>query len=212
MLRHWSRLGLVLAVTVVLSGLALAHDDDDYRGQGVDARQYGYQQGYRDGYDHGRADRFRRAGYNFHSEAWEHPDRGYEKYMGSKWQYKKSYRDGYRAGYDDAFYGRAGRFGNIFGGRNDDDRYRRGDGDHDADDGYPQRVWDSRDVGYATGYRDGQWYADQDLRARRPFAPEQTSGYKHADHGYDKHYGDKQQYAQRYRQGLVEGYRSVYRR
>src|SRR6185436_6300391 len=99
----------VLAMTLMLGGAAFAHDDDNGR---RDSR-YGYgdfgsEQGYRDGVEHGRYDRSRRAGYNYKSDEWKHGDRGYQKQMGSKGQYKQRYRDAYVRGYEEGFYGRGG--------------------------------------------------------------------------------------------------------
>jgi len=51
------KLATLLVVMLALSGLARAQwDDDDYyrRGNGAEARQYGYQSGYRDGVKQGR--------------------------------------------------------------------------------------------------------------------------------------------------------------
>src|SRR5215467_2260125 len=45
-----------LALTLIMSGIALARDEDDYyrRGNPDQARNYGYQNGYNDGAKHGR--------------------------------------------------------------------------------------------------------------------------------------------------------------
>ena len=113
---------MVLAVLLALSGFAVAHENDRYHGGALETRQHGYEHGYRDGFHHGREDRERRAGYDFRSDDYKHGDRSYEKYMGDKGRYKNGYREGYQAGYDDAYNSRSGRFGDIYG-RRDDYRY-----------------------------------------------------------------------------------------
>ncbi len=198
---------LVVAVTLVVSGLALAHDDDDdngyYRGNVAQARQYGYQNGYRDGFRHGREDRFRRGGYDFRSEDLEHSSRGYAQWMGPFGQFKKGYRDGYRRGYEAGFY-RSGYF-------------RRGDGDGDADD----RIFDRDDygygrprfggnVGYNFGYQDGSTVAREDIAKGKPYNPNPRGRYDDRDHGYRGEYGNKDNYKAQYAAGYRAGYQSVF--
>src|SRR5690242_16613669 len=93
---------LAMMLVLMLSGLALARDDDDdyYRGNSGQAHQYGYQQGYSDGVRHGRSDSGRR--YDLNSEDWEHASRGYSRWMGPFNLYQDGYRDGYRQGYESA--------------------------------------------------------------------------------------------------------------
>src|SRR5262249_25595947 len=78
------------------------------------ARQHGYEHGYRDGFQHGREDQERRAAFKFDTDDYKHADRGYDKYLGNRDQYKDGYRTGYQAGYNDAYYRRPGRFSSIY--------------------------------------------------------------------------------------------------
>jgi len=173
MLRRMRMAALAVALTLAFGGLALAHDNDDdddyYRGNPAQARQYGYQQGYSDGFRHGREDRAENGGYDFRSEDWEHANRGYANRMGPYGQFKNGYRNGYRKGYDAAFYSNRGWWG-------------RGDGDNDRDDGYYNRggyIYNSGGYGnsrYNRGYQDGMGQARRDVSQGKPFNPNPRGG------------------------------------
>ncbi len=115
---------LAAVITMGLASVAWAHGDDDYYYRHDETREHGYQNGFRDGVDHGRYDRTQKYRYNYKSDQWEDADRGYEHWMGSRGQYKRAYRDGYVRGYERGY--------NSYSWRNDGDRddYRR----HDRDD------------------------------------------------------------------------------
>ncbi len=202
MLRNSRTLVLVFALALGLCGLGLAHAQEGP----IDSRQQGYQQGYRDGVEHSRQDRANREGYNLQSQDFRRADRGYDRYMGSRDRYREGYRDGYRAGYDDGYYGREGRFNQSYGGYGDDHSYRRGDGDNDRDDGYFRQGNGYFDVAFETGDRDGMEAAGSDWRKHKGYRPEKHDNYEDASHGYQKSYGPKNLYKQRYRQGFLRGY------
>ena len=115
---------LAAVISLTFGSLAWAHDNDDYYARHDEATEHGYQNGYRDGVEHGRYDQMRGYRYNFKSDQWEDADNGYEHWMGSRGRYKKAYREGYVSGYRQSFGG--------YGYRHDqdDDRYRW----HDRDD------------------------------------------------------------------------------
>lgn len=217
-MRHWRKTGLLLAITLALAGLALAHEgenDGRYRGGAWDARQHGHQHGYRDGYQHGQEDRVRRVGYDYRSRDWKDADRGYEKYMGSKGQFKQGYREGYQRGYDEGYGRRAGSAWERIFGRTDDRIYR--DDDYRGrrrDDAYPNRGggYGYQDAAYDIGYRDGLAWGRQDTRNGRGYKLNDNSLYKKATHGYDNRYGKKDDYKRRYRDGFERGYRDGYGR
>ena len=216
-MRHWRRTGLLLAITLALGGLASAHDGDNdvrYHGGSLDAQRHGNQHGYSDGYHHGQQDLARRVGYDYRSRDWKDADRGYEKFMGSKGQFKKGYREGYRRGYDDGYRRRAGSAWERIFGRTDDRIYRDDDdswGRH-RDDVYANRGWGYQDVAYDIGYRDGLAWGRQDAGNGRGYKLNDNSLYKKATHGYDDRYGDKDAYKRRYRDGFARGYRDGYGR
>lgn len=63
-----------------------------------------YDNGYRDGYRHGREDRIREVGYDYdHSSQYRDALRGYRSEYGDRDFYRRAYRDGYRRGYDDGY-------------------------------------------------------------------------------------------------------------
>ncbi len=201
---------LALGVMLALSSAALAHDDDDNRG---DARQSGYDRGYRDGYRHGDQDRDGRRGYDYRSDDYQRGDRGYDSDMGSRGQYKQGYREGYRTGYDDGYYGRQGRYG--YGGWRNGDPDHGGDGDrdrdHDRDDQrYGGQVYGGRNNAYQYGYRDGLNEGSKDRATGHSFRPTQHAAYQDADHGQSISGMSKSAYKTSYREGYMRGYQQGY--
>ena len=61
--------------------------------------------------------------------------------------------------------------------------------------------------GFEDGRRDGQ----RDSFQRRGFRPEKNGSFKDADHGYQRQFGDKRYYKERYRAAYMEGYRMAFR-
>jgi hypothetical protein len=199
-------LQLVLPVAVLtfltmgFNSTSLAHDDK------YEARQHGYDHGYRDGYHQGHEAQDRHRPYNLETEDYKHGDRGYEKYMGDHGQYKDGYRTGYQSGYDDAYYKRAGRFGEIYGRRYlEDDRDRDFVPYRDHPEGNP-------DVAYDVGYADGVRSGEKDLRDHHRFDPTDKDRYRDGDHGYQSSYGDKERYKDYYRDGFRHGYEDAFGR
>ncbi len=235
------------SLTILLFGLLLlapagwAHDDKDKDrkgrrdGWGRAASEYGIDRGYQDGVRHGREDRLRRAGYNYRNNEWRKADRGYDKSMGAKGQYKQGYRDGYVRGYEEAYYGR-----NVIGGwgmgRNGDDARRRDD--HDGDDDRRHDDRDEDDVrsrrsprsgfpdnngGYGdynsnrlvqaaqqNGLQSGAYYAQRDRSQGNAYNPTGAKGYRDADQGYDDSLGSKADYQRIFRENFVRGYQQAY--
>lgn len=182
---------VLMALTLMLSGAALAHDydDDDHRGSGGQARRNGYQQGYNDGFRHGRDDREDRRGYSMRSEDWEHADRGYANWMGPFRVYQSSYRDGYSQGYE-AGYRNRGHYEELHGYGDRDD-------------------WGGRRTARETGYHDGRSVAQEDRERGKPFNPNPRGKYDGRDHGYRREFGDKNEYREQYSRAYREGYESV---
>lgn len=80
--------------------------------------------------------------------------------------------------------------------------------------GEPGRATGYEEYNYAhkIGYNDGVNDGSIDRRFNRGYRPERDSNFKHADHGYDRYYGDKKAYKEAYRDGYLEGYRSGFGR
>src|SRR5262245_53570552 len=104
------RLILMVGTVTLLMGwnLSAVAKDDKYM-----ARQHGHEHGYRDGYDHGREDQDHHDKYHLETKDYKEGDRGYNKHLGDKDEYKQGYRRGYKDGYDDAYYIRNTRFAEI---------------------------------------------------------------------------------------------------
>lgn len=214
------RMATALLALVALSGMALAHEERDDRNR--DVRRYGLERGYRDGDEHGRQDRFRRAGYDYRNHDYKQADRGYRSSMGSKGQYKKAYRQGYERGYDDAYRGR--RAGSIWGRDRDRDYPVGGDPRRDDDGwGRDDDWWRDSDYGHdgrhdnlweqatQAGYRDGVYAGRNDRNRNERFDYDDEKAFKNADNGYYKALGDKDDYKRVYRQNFRRGYEEGYR-
>ncbi|HSE49345.1 MAG TPA: hypothetical protein VLA96_09085 [Terriglobales bacterium] len=229
---------LVMAMVAGMGTLALAHDEHQDRDRrwgndrNADAQEYGYHNGYRDGFRHGQQDRYQRAGYDYRDRNFKRGDRGYESYMGPRGQYRKGFREGYREGYDDAYYGRRSRSNGVYGRNGQWSVWDRdGDGDVDRDDArYRDRDYRddrnrddrNRDDRYARGngnaqrfgYQDGQQAGQRDRQSRHSYRPTEWEAYKDADHGMSSSsgYRSADDYKREYRQAFMEGYNQAYGR
>src|SRR5262245_55950543 len=98
------RLVLIVGTVTLLMGWGVTPSasakDDKYM-----ARQHGHEHGYRDGYHHGREDQEHHVKYDLETKDYKEGDRGYDKHLGDKDEYKQGYRTGFKEGYDDAYYG-----------------------------------------------------------------------------------------------------------
>ena len=212
MIKPLERLALALGILLALGTPAFAHEDDYRRGATLD-RQYGYERGYDDGLDHGRQDREVRANYDFRSEDFKHADRGYEKYMGDKGDYKNAYRRGYQSGYDAGF----NRGSDRLSDRYDRDRYdRRYDDRYGYPDRYPDRYETRRSINagpaFDLGYREGLEEGRKDRDKHKRFDPDNHGEFRDADHGYRSEYGSKELFRDEFRDGFLRGYREAYGR
>jgi len=114
---HCLRLAAVTAALMLPLGSVAWGDDDDNYYRHHEAREHGYRNGYHDGLREGRYDTTRGYRFNFKSQEWEDA-RGYERWMGSRGDYKRAYRRGYEEGYRRSYGDWHGRY------RDRDDRYR----------------------------------------------------------------------------------------
>lgn len=201
MLRRLTRLSLAFIVFASLTGLIVAHGNSDLRS----ATQYGYRNGYADGFQRGREDRQARERYDFHGPAYDNAMRGYESYMGSREEYREGYRKGYVAGYNDGFHDYEARFA----GPNGSGPYDQGnDGPVPAYE--PRPGHGQRNLAFQIGYRDGLIVGRKDRSKNKKFRPTKNDKYEDADHGFDHHYGSKKEYKREYREGFVAGYERGY--
>src|SRR4029077_232082 len=113
--------------------------------------------------------------------------------------YRSGYERGFResSGYNNSAWVR-GRDGD---GDRDRGTYGRGNGGYG---GYGANA--AQQYGYQDGINDGS----RDRRSGHSNRPTQDSNYKHADHGYNSSFGDKNYYKQSYRQAYESGYQQGY--
>jgi hypothetical protein len=195
-----------LAVSFVLAlgtlTVAQDRDDDHYRGNAEQTRQYGYDHGFRDGQRKGHEEGRENDPFDYRTPDWRQARHGYKSWMGpaSAFQsgYQRGYRDGFQSGFASA---RPGRWGD--GDRDRDDHYR-GSGFYGSAD--------SSRVAYDTGYQDGITMAGEDLYKNKPFNPSPRARFDHRDHGYYRGYGEKEAYKAEYTDGYRAGYQSAFER
>jgi hypothetical protein len=186
-----------LALTLVLGGVALARDDDDYYRQGnpAQARHYGYQNGYHDGARHGRHEGREHDPNDFQTPDWRQATRGYKNWMGPVDWYQRGYQEGYSNGFRDAYRNAAG--------------WRDGDGDRD--DRWSYGAWGGgNDVAYRFGYEDGSIAARGDLEEGKSYNSKPRGRFGDRDHGYRREYGSKNDYKAEYTDGYRAGYDSAF--
>jgi hypothetical protein len=197
---------LTLAVTLFVSGLALARDDDDYyrRGGTNQARQYGYERGFHDGQSKGRHEGRERDPYDYRSPDWRQASKGYKGWMGPVDWYRRGYQDGYasgfRSGYQEVAGPRDGYYGGYNRGRSYGESFRGG---------YDQDAYGGGNIAYRFGYEDGSSVAREDIYKRKSYNPNPRGRYDDADHGYRREYGNKNQYKADYANGYRAGYEAV---
>ena len=187
--------------------------DRDWRNDDRNSGNYAINRGYQDGLRQGQFDRSRNGSRNgsgnYRNRDWQRADRGYEKSMGPKGQYKKAYRDGYERGHQEGFTGHSAN-----GGWNDGERGRRGSRDGYPGNGYPN------DGGYGNnplsrsaqqnGMADGAHYAQMDRNNGNAYNPTGAKGYRDADHGYASSLGSKDEFQRIYRESFVRGYQQAF--
>ncbi len=181
-------------------------------------QQYASQNGFQDGFAKGQQDRAQNKQYKYNSgENWEDATHGYNKQMGPKNDYKQWYRQAFIQGYNDGYYGRAGSYGPYgpppvnapYGYNGPYGPVYQGPYPNPYPYGAPVYQGNlPNDPAFQYGYRDGVTYGQGDARNGRSFDDHRGDAYHHADDGYNKSYGDKDDYQSRYRQGYVQGYRA----
>lgn len=100
---RWMKIAaLATTMAIALGSVAWGYDNDDDYNRHDEAREHGYQNGYRDGLRAGHYDLERGRRFKFKNDDWE-DSRGYEHWMGPKGSYKRAYREGYEQGYRRAY-------------------------------------------------------------------------------------------------------------
>jgi len=87
-----------------------------------------------------------------------------------------------------------------------------GFGFFDHDDRWGSEHWEEvRRIAQDYGFRDGVQDGRNDFFSHRDFRPARNGSYKHADHGYERRFGDKGRYKDIYREAYQRGYEDGYR-
>ena len=190
---------LAVSFVLALGTVAVAQDNDAYgRGASAQARQYGYDSGFRDGQRRGQHEGRENDPYDYHTPDWRQATHGYKNWMGPVNAFQNGYQQGYAEGFQVGF-------------NNERPAYR---GDGDRDDHYRgQRFYGSDNrIGYNTGYQDGAEIAREDMYNNKRFYPEPRGRFDDRDHGYRREYGDKNFYKSQYTEGYRAGYQATYDR
>lgn len=192
-----------MAVALMLGGVALARDDDDYYRQGYpsQARQYGYQNGYNDGARHGRHEGREHDPNDYQTPDWRHSTRGYKNWMGPVNWYQRGYQEGYREGFREAYRNAAGWRDGDRDGRRPYDEWRGGSDLYGGGNYHGEA--------YRYGYEDGSMAARSDIERRKSYNSKPRGHYEDRDHGYRREYGSKNEYKAEYTNGYRAGYDSV---
>lgn len=96
------------------------------------------------------------------------------------------------------------------GDRDNDQRYernRRSDNDNYGNSGYGNNVYR---MAQQYGYQDGLNKGAEEAREGDRYNPQGTSPYRNATNGYDRSYGNREQYKQAYRQAFLQGFDQGY--
>ena len=192
----WIAAGMTLVLAAVLTVCAPAFAQDYDRHPAVQARQYGYDKGYRDGVLRGQHEGRENDPYDYHTPDWRRATRGYEPWMGPVSVFQQGYQQGYAAGFQSGF--ASVRPAVPYGDRDD---FRPTN--------YPDRYVN---VGYDFGRQDGAEAAREDIYHNKPFNPNPRGRYGSMDHGYHREYGDKGYYQAQYDSGYHAGYEAVFNR
>jgi hypothetical protein len=205
MFRTMRMAALILATTLITSGLAFAHDDDDYyrRGNSAQAQQYGYNNGFRDGEHRGQHEGRENDPFDYQTPDWRQATRGYRDWMGPLSLYQRGYQQGYEQGFRSGF---------------ESVSRSRGHGDRDGDRGYyglnEGYGWrggyeDGRNAAYQWGYQDGREAASGDLSLGKPYNPRPRGRFGDRDRGYRREFGSKDSYKAEYSDAYHRGYDEV---
>jgi len=213
MMRQMKIAALAIAVTLVLSGFALAQDRDDdddgyyQQGNSAQARQYGYQNGYRDGYSKGRHEGRENDPNDYRTPDWRQATRGYQQWMGPVSWFQRGYRDGYSNGFRNGYLSASRGDGD---GDRDYQPYYGGNYPYGNDPYYGNQTWSRGNVAYNTGYQDGASVAREDRSSGKRYNPNPRGRYDDEDHGYRSEYGNKGAYKTQYASGYRTGYQATF--
>ena len=178
-------------------------DRDDYgRGRAFDSRAY--DNGYREGLEHGEKDARRGRDFAYaHADEYRDADHGYRRSDGDREWYRQAFRRGYAAGYTEGYRGSHGGFGATYPGSTYP-VYRGNPNVYQND----RRYWSPATN---AGYRDGFAVGRDDANDRDSYNPQRSKRYRSGDRDYDSEYGSRDVYRSEYRSAFLQGYEDGYR-
>jgi hypothetical protein len=183
-MRSMRMAALAVAMTVMFSGLALAHDD--YKDKHKHDHDHWYKHDDHHDHDLWRHEKHERVREEREHHWWEREHRNDGYYGGGEVynRYPRTYPNG-GYGYPSGGYGYPGSvYGRSGGGRNE---------------------------GFNIGLQDGSYRAREDMSQNKPFNPNPRGSFGNRDHGYNSSFGDKTFYRAEYTRGYEQGYQSNYR-
>ncbi len=180
---------------------------DAYHGGPVDARQHGYEHGYRDGFAFGRDTQASNREQDMVNQRLRTADKDYQEGFGSREQYRDGYTEGFRSGMTDARSGNRSRLEELFRPKDPNYEPDRRSRDDRVDGIYSQNRWPATHIASDIGYRDGFDAAQRDRQQGRMSRPRRHAAWKNGMHGYDNQGASKDQYRNAYRAAFENGYR-----
>jgi len=185
--------GLTLPACVTAQPYGRAHGYPAQR----DLRDVAWDNGYRAGFNQGRADADRHRQYDHaRHRLYRNGDSGYHARYGSREAYRRAFRQGFEAGYRDGYHTGA-RIGDRRGAPIQGPAYGRGSY------GYSEAV--------ERGLREGYQKGSEDARDGDRYDPRRHKWYREGDRGYKSSYGSREQYKNAYREAFLRGYEQGYR-
>jgi hypothetical protein len=184
---------------------------DVYHGGALDARQHGFEHGYRDGFSFGQNSQVSNRDQDIVNQRLRAADKDYQSAFGSQELYRQGYAEGFRAGMEDSRSGNRSRLEELF--RAKDPKY---DPDRNQDDRidaiYPQNQWSATHVATDIGYRDGLDAGMRDRQLGQSPRPRQHVAWQKALHGYQGDSSSPGRYKVAYRAAYERGYRDGFGR
>lgn len=184
----------------------LLRSQDVYRGGSLDARQHGYEHGYRDGFAFGQNSQVSNRDQDIVNQQLRAADKDYQPAFGSHELYQQGYADGFRAGMQDSRAGNRSRLEELFRAR--DPNYNPDRNQDDRVSGIsPRNQWPATHLANDIGYQDGVDAGTRDRQDGRSFQPRKHTAWQRALHGYSANGSSREQYKAAYRSAYELGYR-----
>ena len=184
---------------------------DVYHGGSLDARQHGFEHGYRDGFAFGKDSQVSNRDQDIVNQKLRAADKDYQQVFGSQELYRQGYAEGFRSGMEDSRGGNRSKLEDLFRSRDPNfnpDRNR----DDRGDSIYTENRWPATHLAEDFGYRDGLDAGISDRNNGRSFRPRQHTAWKKALHGYNGGNIRKAQYVTAYRDAYQAGYQDGFGR